>query len=103
MTFRTNSVQLKIKGHTTTLNPANSPITTPSIDTRINKVLGLLKKQCGNPGLPHNDLLDLRVNHIQGDLPGVLRADNKKPVIFAHTQRGVYNQRKLNWLQVAIP
>ena len=95
MTFRVKTVQLKIKGHTTTLSPANSPITAPSIDTRINKVLGLLKKQGGNPGLPHNDLLDLRVNHIQGDLPGVLRADNKKPVIFAHNRRGVYNQKKI--------
>ena len=104
MTFRAKTVQLKIKGHTTTLNPAKSPITSPSIDTRINKVLGLLKKQGGNPGLPHNDLLDLRVNHIQGDLPGVIQGRIIRNLFFLPTPDGeCITKEKSNWLPVAIP
>ena len=65
MTFRPSGIQLKVKGNTATLIEASAKITMPSIDTRVSEVLKLWKDNGENPGLPHHDMLDLRIKDLK--------------------------------------
>ena len=79
--FREHHVKLSLKGSVTTLVPARSSLTRPSIDKRITEVLSKLKAQGGNPSLPATDILDLRVNALGPlQVPGLLYGERKRPL-----------------------
>ena len=96
MTFRSEGIQLRLNGSVSKLAPVTSNLSRSSIDTRISKVLGTLKEQGGNPEpLVSDDVLDLRVNEVQPEVPGINHADKKKPLIFGDTKFRLYNKEKV--------
>ena len=120
MTFRPCGIQLNVQGSTATLIEATAKITRSSIDTRVTEVLCQWKRNGGNPGEPHNGLLDLRESELQPGsnqpklnqistskgktptptttslvtgkdfLPGLLHSDKKKIMVWAKTGRAVF-------------
>ena len=64
MTFREYGTTLSLKGSVTSLAPACAPVTRPTIDGRIGKMLQLYKDRGENPTLRSPDLLDLRVHQV---------------------------------------
>ena len=94
MTFRPDGIQLRLKGSSTMLKSSSASITRRSIDTRINRVLDKLKDQANNP-MAMDDILDLRINEVDDNLPGVLYAEKKKPIICSNTKYNMYSQEEV--------
>ena len=76
LSFRSQDVQLKLKGRCIALQPSNMTLTRSSIDTRIDKVLETWRNAGNNP--PEcNDMLDARINAVskESDSPQTLLPD----------------------------
>ena len=94
MTFRPDGIQLRLKGSSTMLKSSSASITRRSIDTRINRVLDKLKDQANNP-MAMDNILDLRITEVNSDLPGVLYAEKKKPVICSNTKHNIHSHKEV--------
>lgn len=99
MSFRTEGTQIRIKNSATLLSPSNIPLTKPTIDSRIKVVLDKLKEQGGNPSIGNEDILDMRIQHLEEQVPeqvpGVNYASHKKTMIWSDTRTRVCNMEKV--------
>jgi hypothetical protein len=100
MSFRENGVQLRIKNSTSMLDPSDSSLTKPTIDSRIKLLLDKFKADGENPWSAQADILDLRINQVGSEnpdsetIPGVFYKENKKSIEFSDTSTRVCNSEK---------
>jgi hypothetical protein len=96
--FRSNDIQLKIKGTSIPLHPNNKPLTRPSLDIRFVKVLDQWAKSMGGNPPAQNQILDARLHQItstrepeddRGPLPGLYKECYKRPIRLKSTQHSV--------------
>ena len=95
MTFRSNGIQLRLNGSVASLVPSSASLTRASIDARIKSVLDKLREQGGNPDILSGQILDLRVNSLSNQIPGLNYDAGKKPIIWSDTRSRVYTLGKV--------
>ena len=93
--FRNVGVQLRLKTGSVLLQASNVSLVKSSIDARIKMVLDKFKLEGKNPFSEQDEILDLRLNHVDTDkLPGVFYKDQKKQIILADQHLNVYSKNR---------
>ena len=98
LSFEQNGALLEIQGEATKLQHRHLSLNASTIDSRIHKVLAVLKDQGGNPSPADEDeILDLRVNSAQETVRiGNTRYQVRKtPILYADTKENLYNREKV--------